>query len=357
MSKSIVIVCPDTNVRLWATRVKDAAIGGGKSAILQLAAAWSRSGHNVTLACAAVVEGEAEESYRITSLENGSGSYDVAIYVTGSVGHFNHPAIERIHGSVRLFWINGPGQVSLPPGRLPDAIIAPARFLARRAIDEWGFPANLVTVIPGEAISQTTTQMNWGQRDEYSVVYASVPHKGLDNVISLIDRVRADYPDIHLDVYGSESLHNDELRQQSRHDYPRWVSFAGDIPQHDLEGLMPRYGLMLYVTTWIDGFSLATAEALKGGVIVIATAHGSNAEFIRHGWNGFLVASGVGNQPDLVQAEDLLRHYLASPMTYQDMRERAAASVPSWDEQAKDWERIWTRIRTAEASSLTLLTK
>jgi glycosyltransferase involved in cell wall biosynthesis len=323
----------------------DAAIGGGKSAILQLAAAWAASGHKVTLAGADVVEGEAAEGYFVRSLQNAGGSYDVGIYVTGSLGHFRDPAIEHIHSRMRVFWINGPGQVLLPPGPLPDVIIAPARFLARRAIDEWGFPASRIVVIAGEATTRAATQINWEERDLYSVVYASHPFKGLDNAIRLIERVRPDYPDIHLDVFGSAMLHGDHLEQQISGEYPPWVRFAGAVPQREVERLMPKYGLMLYVTSYIDGFSLATAEAMTGGVVVIATAHGSNAEFIRHGWNGLLVSSGIGNTPDLAQAEDLLRQYLTSPASYQDMRERATASVPSWQDQAKDWERVWTWAR------------
>jgi glycosyltransferase involved in cell wall biosynthesis len=105
---------------------------------------------------------------------------------------------------------------------------------------------------------------------------------------------------------------------------------------------------MLYLTSYIDSFSPVTSEALAAGVIVIATAHGSNAEFIRHGWNGWLVPAGADSNPDLDSAETLLRAYLAAPSAYEDMRRRAADSVPSWDEQARAWERVWSRSKHAE---------
>lgn len=345
MGDSVSIICPDTNIRLWADRMRDAAIGGGKSAILQLAAAWARAGHKVTLASAAVAEADVGDNYSLRSLENAGGSYDVGIYVTGSLGHFEHPAITQLQSKIRILWINGPGRILLPPGRLPDVIIAPARFLAQRAIDEWGFPAGRIIVIPGEATTGLSNEADWGERDLHSVIFASHPYKDLENAILLIDRVRPDYPELHLDVFGSPMLHGDHLEQQVAGDYPPWVKFAGAIPQRAVEQLMPRYGLMLYVTSYVDGFSLATAEALAGGVVVIATAHGSNAEFIKHGWNGFLVSSDQNNRPDLAQAEDLLRQYLDSPVSYEDMRRRAAASVPTWDGQAKKWERLWTSAR------------
>ncbi|MCL4764076.1 MAG: glycosyltransferase, partial [Burkholderiales bacterium] len=91
-----------------------------------------------------------------------------------------------------------------------------------------------------------------------------------------------------------------------------------------------------------DGFSTAAAEAMAAGVIVFATAHGSNAEFVRHGWNGFLVRA-LDGQPDLGQAEHLLASYLRAPERFEAVRANAMREVPTWDEQAAAWERTWAR--------------
>jgi glycosyltransferase involved in cell wall biosynthesis len=103
---------------------------------------------------------------------------------------------------------------------------------------------------------------------------------------------------------------------------------------------MAGYGLMLYLTEWVDGFSLSTAEAMAAGVVVIATAHGANADFVRHGWNGFLVRSD-GGRPDLAAAESIARSYLRDPKGFEPLRARAMASVPTWDEQAAAWREVW----------------
>src|SRR5437867_1335311 len=76
MPQSSIIVCPDSNIKLWATRTKDAAIGGGKSAILQLAKAWARAGSDVTVAGRIVVEGQAE-GISLVNIERVLGSFDV----------------------------------------------------------------------------------------------------------------------------------------------------------------------------------------------------------------------------------------------------------------------------------------
>ncbi len=339
MQESIAIVCPDTNVRLWSTAIAEGAIRGGKSAILQLAAAWARSGHPVTIFGGLVREGMSQ-GIQVTSLARAAGDFDVAVYVTGSLGHFDLPPVSEVKAGRRLFWINAPDRVQPPPGRTPDWFIAPARFLARRAADEWGFPASRLVVIPGEAVARRRDSLPQAGRDPWASVYASHPVKGLRDTVAVLERARASRPEIHLDVFGSADLWTRPPEEWIPGGHHSWIHLRGDVPQREVEAGMTEYGFMLYVTDWLDGFSLATAEALAAGVLVIATAHGSNAEFVRHGWNGLLVRATDG-KPDLGQAEDLLRAYLESPASFDDLRRRAMASVPTWDEQADQWRQVW----------------
>lgn len=338
--ESIVIICPDTNIRLWNSRTAEVATGGGKSAIMELATAWARNGHVVTIA-GGNVEESLHDRLAVRTFENSKGNYDVAIYVTGSVGHFNEPAISKIQGSIRLFWINGPTKVSLPPGPLPRWFVAPARFLARKAIDSWGYPADRVVVIPGWSVTSSYNEVESIERHPLGIVYASHPFKGLDNAVAVIESVRRDYNEVFLDVFGSAKLWGDRKDTSLKKVYPEWVRFKKTIPQREVRKQMKNYGVFLYLTSWIDGFSLATTEALSAGLIVIATDHGANGELICHGWNGYLVAVDHSSEPNLQEAEYLLRKYLESPLSFNDMRKRAARSVPSWEMQAYQWQRIW----------------
>jgi glycosyltransferase involved in cell wall biosynthesis len=337
-AESIVIVCPDTNVRFWAGRLSETAMGGGKSSILQLAAAWARAGHPVTIAGAAVRPSE-EGGVAVRELSAAAGEYDVGIYVTGSLGHFRDAAIDGIRPGRRIFWQNGPGRAEPPAGRI-DWYVAPAKFLARLAVDQWGQPPERVVVIPGEGVRRRREASEIVERDPFAAIYASHPFKGLREALEVLGRLRAEFPKLCLDVYGSERLWSDDTAAAERAPLPEWARAAGELSQSDVEQRMAGYGLMLYLTEWVDGFSLSTAEALASGVVVIATAHGSNAELIRHGWNGFLVRSEEG-RPDLLEAQELARAYLRAPEAFAAVRGNAMASVPTWEEQAEEWRRLW----------------
>ena len=300
----VVIICPDTNIELSADAVERGAIRGGKSAIVQLATAWARAGHRVTLFAGLAAPGTAN-GVTVRHLAECDGRYDVAVYVTGQLGHFRDPVIARVTADVNLFWINGPLQVE-PPLVDVDCSIAPARFLARRAIDEWGLPADRVVVIPGESVRHRLDPATVTQRDTHRAVYASFPNKGLWEAIDVLGRCHEAGSPSTLDVFGSPDLWS--LPPERFESLPPWTRLAGDVPEADLALRMRDYGFMPYFTAWLDGFSLATAEAMAAGVVVFATAHGSNAEFVRHGWNGFLIRA-IDGQPDLDQARDLVAAY------------------------------------------------
>lgn len=315
-------------------------MGGGKSAILQLARAWGRRGYRVTIAGAFVKEGE-DRRVRTVPIENARGHYDAVVFVTGSLGHFRVPGIEGISGETSLFWMNAPLKMEPPETCSIDYYIAPAQFMARRAVDEWGYPSRKVVVIRGEGVSDKRRRSLFGSaRKPYSFIYASHPFKGLNNALILLDSFKPAYPDILFDVYGGATLYGDDQEEISLAHFPPWAKACGSLPQAEVETRMSQYGVMLYLTHYLDGFSLSTAEALASGVLVIATAQGANAELISHGWNGFLVGT-IEGQPNLEEAKEILGEYLLNPSSFDFIRRNATASVPTWDEQAAQWEKLW----------------
>lgn len=336
---NIVIVCPDTNIELSVDSVERSAIRGGKSAIVQLATSWAHSGHRVSLFSGRVRPGS-RPGFEVRPLDEVDGCFDVAVYVTGALGHFRDPRIARIRARISVFWINGPLRVEPPQGIRLDWSVAPARFLARRAIDEWGLPADRVVVIPGEAVRERWSGQGGPARTPSLGAYASHPSKGLREAVSVLTRLRQRHSDLRLDVFGSEALWGAPLESFSA--CPDWVRSMGDVPELEVATRLRSHGFMPYFTDWLDGFSLATAEALAAGVLVFATAHGSNAEFVRHGWNGFLIRA-VDGRPDLGQAGELMARYLQEPEAFEEIRHNARRSVQTWDEQAAEWTRVWER--------------
>jgi glycosyltransferase involved in cell wall biosynthesis len=334
----VAVVCPDTNIELSVDAPQTTAIRGGKSAIVKLCASWARAGNAVTIFSGRVRAGDSN-GLSVRPLEECAGDFDVAIYVTGSLGHFREVELRRLHARQQLFWINGPHRVEPPQAVDLDWYVAPAKFMARRAIDEWDLPASRVVVIPGDAVVERWEGPLNPARDFSRSFFACHPVKGLDEAVTVLGRCQDDYPNV-LDVYGTSAFWGAPV--EDRYPPREWLRFMGDVSAGEIAKRMADYGFMLYATDWLDSFSTVTAEAMAAGVVVFATAHGATAEIIRHGWNGFLIPS-IDGRPDLADAEALVRTYLRDPSAYAFVRENARRSVATWDEHAAQWISLWSR--------------
>lgn len=344
--ETIAVICPDSNLKLWATRTRDSYIGGGKNALLKLSHEWARAGHRVTIFASSATE-SSDGRLTVRELDTATGSFDVAVYITGSLGHFDVPGAHAVEAKTRLLWFNGPARIAPPRNVEIDFFVVPARFLARRAVEEWGIPSGRVVVIPGQAASKKRTFFGAPKRDPFAFVYASHPAKGLVNAVQVLAPFQPRYPALTLSVFGSAKLWGDALSEEGAEPLPPWVKLRGEVPQESLEKELPTFGVMPYLTRWVDSFPPSASEAMAAGVIVIATAHGAHGEFLRHGWDGFLVRSGEGNEPDLDEARTLVEAYLSSPDAFEAMRHHAIAAVPSWGEVAAEWVEAWRRPRVA----------
>lgn len=335
----VVLYCPDENIRLSVDRLETLPTGGGKSAILRLGYSWAELGHQVIIACALATPGK-KGRLAIADFPVESVPGDVAVFVTGSRGHFQGWWEAASHAAVKIFWINGPNRVTPPPTKL-DWIVAPAQFLAQKAIVEWGFPAEKVVVIRGESADPCGGLARLQRRNPYQGIFLSHPAKGLDQALFLFEKMRVRFPQIRLHVLGSERLWGDQKMVEYR-PLPQGALFLGEKPPLAVSRLLPGYGFLLYLSPVIDGFSSATAEAMAAGLIVFAAAHGSNAELISHGQNGFLIPLKQG-LPDLEVAERLLGAYLQNPEAWNPLRAAASKQIPSWRSQAVLWRKLWRR--------------
>ncbi|MGQ9496411.1 MAG: glycosyltransferase [Thermoanaerobaculaceae bacterium] len=219
--------------------------------------------------------------------------------------------------------------------------MAPAQFLAQKAIVEWGFPAEKVVVIRGESADPCGGLARFQRRNPYQGIFLSHPAKGLDQALVLFEKMRTRFPQMRLHVLGSERLWGDQKTADHR-PLPQGAIFLGEKPPLEVGRLLPGYGFLLYLSPVIDGFSSATAEAMAAGLIVFAAAHGSNAELIMHGQNGFLIPLNQG-LPDLDVAERLLGAYLQNPEAWNPLRVNARKHIPSWRSQAILWRQLWRR--------------
>lgn len=118
-------------------------------------------------------------------------------------------------------------------------------------------------------------------------------HKGIDSLLSAVDRLAGDYPSLRCVVGGeTERWHEwpDEVASVVAENEDRFI-FTGVRTGADLAAVYEAADLFVFPSSY-ETYGLVTVEALSYGTPVVATSVGIAPEFIEEGVNGFLYNQG-----------------------------------------------------------------
>lgn len=165
-------------------------------------------------------------------------------------------------------------------------------------------------------------------------------HKGIDRMIDLLPRVRAEVPQARLVVVGPdwEGLRASFETQARARGVVDSVSFVGKVDRATLLDYLARAHLVLTPSAF-EGFGVAVIEAMASGNVVVASDIDAHRELIQPNANGILVDFG-----DDERAVEGVVNALRLPRTAAEaMGERARAAVSrfAWDRVVDEVERVY----------------
>jgi glycosyltransferase involved in cell wall biosynthesis len=166
-------------------------------------------------------------------------------------------------------------------------VIATSRFVGELACRD-----RFTVVYPGVAIPPLDHEYHLGQAAPGLIVGAAARLdrlKGIDILIRAVATLRADFPDLTLEVAGAGP---DRARLEDlvgRLALGSRVRFLGW--QNNLTGVMARWDVFAFPTL-SEGFGIAALEAMALGKPVVASAVGGVPELVEHGSTGWLVSPG-----------------------------------------------------------------
>jgi len=181
--------------------------------------------------------------------------------------------------------------------RYSKSILFLSEYTRQRFIDYYPFKKPRMRIIPGGADTKkfcptespneiNETRKKIGIPKEYKIlltVRRLEARMGLDNLITAIAEIVHKNPELKfkLVIVGKGSL-NDKLRTQSTlSGVDDYIHFAGFVP----DSLLPEYyaaaDLFIMPTTFIEGFGIATVEALSTGLPVFGTPIGGTTEILQ----------------------------------------------------------------------------
>ena len=202
--------------------------------------------------------------------------------------------------------------------QVPQRVIVPSAFLARRIADEFPFLHDRLQVIayglplpsgPAQdrrAQPETPDEVpdtlvaSQSPRQPLRIVYVGVllPHKGAHVLVDALKGIPAER--IHASFYGAEvaarRAYAEQLRETATDLSVHW---GGVYDRAELQAILAEHDVLVMPVIWEETFSVVIREALQAGLPVIAARRGALPEVIEDGRNGLLF------EPE--NAEDLRR--------------------------------------------------
>lgn len=123
------------------------------------------------------------------------------------------------------------------------------------------------------------------------LVYTSQPRRGLALLLSMLPAIRAQIPDVSLDIYGYDRPTTEQLDLAGG----PGVTVHGALSKSALATELLRGGVMAYPNTLRETFCTSVAEAQAAGLPVVTSNRAGLAERVKDGVDGVLVGGEPGS--------------------------------------------------------------
>jgi glycosyltransferase involved in cell wall biosynthesis len=156
---------------------------------------------------------------------------------------------------------------------------------------------------------------------QVGVIGNAMPHKGLATLVHVI-RASHDLPiDLHI-LGATPELHKALQDAGLTAEEPPIVTCKGSYERSELIATLLHLDTALFLSTWPETYNISLGEAMRLGVVPVATAIGAHHDRVTHGETGMLVREN--NPIDVIQA--LLK--LEGDRGLLERLANAAAAVP-----------------------------
>lgn len=168
--------------------------------------------------------------------------------------------------------------------RAADRIIVLSEYMAGQLERVYG--RDDAAVVPGgvdvELFSPAVRESSRVDADgaSFLTVRRLSERMGHDVLIEGFGEVAADHPDAELFVAGDGPLRDELEERAAKAGIEDRVTFLGYVPDDDLPAIYAGADVFVLPTTQLEGFGLATMEALASGTPVVGTAVGGTVEIL-----------------------------------------------------------------------------
>lgn len=343
-------------------------LGGTQSAVAYLAAALARQGVQVSL-----LNNDQEErvvnGVRVLGKDTaGAMAREADMVVVAStpigrqLGDLVPPDVPMV------FWChlpaNQPSVAALAGKEEQDcwsAFVMVSLWQVENYVDAFGLPRQKTMVI-GNAVSPAFSDMAlqsaWFETGASpTLVYTSVPYRGLDVLLMAFPLIRARIPDVRLKIFSGMKLYGEQGPDPFRHLYELarvlpGSEYRGVVSQSELAKELAGAAVFSYPCTFAESACIAAMEGMVVGAEPITSDLGALPETLAGFGRTVPLANGqvpmlYGFVDEVVAALEQARQ---NPEVAAERRARQIAFVKQnydWDFRATQWIALAERFRDA----------
>ena len=340
---NVTILNPDQNFLITHDITEKKGVGGGKVSLLKLSQALSRYA-KVDLVCNC--EPYSNEHLEFTPFSNYvPNDTDFLIVTTSSLMDISKLQFPKC--LVKCLWIHGVSPIVGIEKFDFDAFVTVSYFLKHYWQHNFALVQDKTNCIHLGIEKDIPPPIE--NKILYSIVYASHPVKGLNNVVELVRKLRNIGHPFELYVYGGYELWGEERNIELNEDF---VIVRGNVPESKLNEDMNHYSFGVLINPHgREGFGLGNLGYLKMGVIPLLSNVGAISEVVRDGHNGFLLNGTIDQQ--IEQATRIIGNLVKNKELLAQIRNNIANSpLRTWNDVAVDFINLYNAIKIKSNSSI-----
>lgn len=110
-------------------------------------------------------------------------------------------------------------------------------------------------------------------KDVIKLIYHSTPHRGLELLVPIFEKLCETHDDIELDVYSSFKIYGWEERDKQYEqlfdrckNHPK-INYYGSVPNEEVKAALAKAHIFAYPSIWVESSCIALMEAMSAGLI------------------------------------------------------------------------------------------
>lgn len=122
------------------------------------------------------------------------------------------------------------------------------------------------------------------KNDKIKLIYHTTPHRGLNILYSVFDKLSEIYDDIELDVYSSFKIYGWESRDQEYEELfqacrdHKQINYHGTVSNDEVREALKNSHIFAYPSTWVETSCVALIEAMSAGCLCVHPNYGALPE-------------------------------------------------------------------------------